>query len=228
MASSIVLMSSVEVSAQAVQHVSQHQAQGLDQNLPEVLVYQGYGDTVIDFRGLNESVRQINIGDGSRLVFNSDDPSCLSHAAGRTDATCNARILYLKQIKPIVIDELYTSPYTELKAVTDNNIYTFKIVYSSAPPTSSIYKLQPYQEPKPGGKNDSVVDNYVTLRKGYLAGVEKGYINEELGQVIQNFLQKVYDGKPLLEAAAEEGLSEEAVDKLKLLGTLEDGSLGMN
>lgn len=214
-----------QVLAGAVEHIKQSQAQGLGTETVSVSTYRGYGDTIVDFRDLGETIRQINIGDGSRLVVNSDDPNCISHAAARSDRTCQAQILYLKQIKPIVIDELYTSGWTELKATTDENIYIFRIIYSSSAPGKTIYKLQPDMTEDPLATKDSLLDRYVVLRRGYREGLKKNYINEELASRIDSFLQKVYKGTSVSEAAKEAGISEQAVEKLELLGQLSDETL---
>lgn len=216
----IVAAMSSSALADAVEYVKQSQAQGLGAEAVKVSTYQGYGDTIVDFRDLGETIRQINIGDGSRLVVNSDDPNCISHAAARSDRSCEAQILYLKQIKPIVIDELYTSGWTELKAMTDENIYVFRIEYSSSAPGVTIYKLQPDITEDPLATKDSLLDRYLVLRRGYREGLKKNYINEELARRIDSFLQMVYKGTQVGEAAGEAGISEEAVKKLELLGQL--------
>lgn len=209
--------------ANSIQYISQRQAQGLANNLPEIFLHKGYGDTIIDFRELDEVVRQVNIGDSSQMAINSDDPECLSQAASGVSRACEARIIYLKQMKPIVFDGLYTSPWTELKAITDINIYVFKVKYSPHPPKNTVYKLKADKVVNP--TKNSLLDNYLVLRRGYILAREKEYIGIELEQRIEKFLQIVYEGVSIKEAARQQGISQEAVEKLELLGKLNDGSL---
>jgi len=217
---SIVLALSAQAIAGGVEHIGKRQAQGLSANPPQVYLHKGYGDTLIDFRGIKEYVRQVNLGDNSRIVINSDDPTCLSSVAQRSEKPCQAKILYLKQIEPMVVEGLYTAPWTELKAITDNHTYVFKILYKPGSPKKTIYKIMEDGTDKEG--NPSLLDQYFVMRQGYTFGREQGYITDQLREPLGNFLEAVRGGTTVADAAKQHNISENAVKKLELLGQMQE------
>lgn len=217
---SISLALCTQALAGGVKYIGQRQAQGLSANPPQVSLHKGYGDTLIDFRGINEFVRQVNLGDNSRIVINSDDPTCLSSIAQRSEKPCQAKILYLKQIEPIVVEGLYTAPWTELKVITDNHTYVFKIVYKPGSPKNTIYKVMEDGADKEG--QPSLLDQYFVMRQGYTFGREQGYITDQLKEPLGNFLEAVRGGTTVAEAALQHNISEKAVKKLELLGKMQE------
>ncbi len=217
---SISLALCTEALAGGVQHIGKRQAQGLSGTPAQVSLHKGYADTLIDFRGINEYVRQVNLGDNSRIVINSDDPTCLSSIAQRSENPCQAKILYLKQIEAMPVEGLYTAPWTELKVITDNHIYVFQIVYKSGSPKKTIYKVMEDGTDKEG--QPSLLDQYFVMRQGYTFGREQGYITDQLREPLGNFLEAVRGGTNVAEAAKQHNISENAVKKLELLGQMQE------
>lgn len=218
LSTSIALSISTQVIASGVEYIRQSQAQGLSGTPPSVHLHKGYGDTLIDFREIEGYVRQVNIGDSSRIVMNSDDPNCLSSMAKRGNKPCEAQILYLKQIEPIRVEGLYTAPWTELKVITDNSIYVFKIVYDPNPPKNTVYKLM-----EDGVDNEgqpSLLDEYLVMRRGYSFGREQGYITDKIARPLKAFLEEVRGGMTVNEAAEKHSISQNAIKKLSLLGEI--------
>ena len=217
---SISLALCAQAVAGGVKYIGQRQAQGLSGSPSEVHLHKGYADTLVDFREINEYVRQVNLGDNSRILINSDDPTCLNSIAKRSTKPCEAKILYLKQIEATKIDGLYTAPWTELKVVTDNNIYVFKIVYNPRPPKNTIYKIIESRTDKEN--SPSLLDQYFVMRRGYSFGREQGYITQQLEKPLSDFLEAVRGGNTVTEAALQHNISENAVKKLELLGQMQE------
>ena len=217
---SISLALCTEALAGGVQHIGKRQAQGLSGTPAQVSLHKGYADTLIDFRGIDEYVRQVNLGDNSRILINSDDPTCLSSAAQRSEKVCQAKILYLKQIKATPVEGSYTAPWTTLNVITDSHTYVFRIFYKSGSPEKTIYKVMEDGTDKEG--QPSLLDQYFVMRQGYTFGREQGYIPDQLREPLGNFLEAVRGGTTVADAAKQYNISEKAVKKLELLGHMQE------
>lgn len=207
-------------------------AQGLSGSVVQVRVYPGSGQTVINFRPTGERIRQVTLGDSSKVILNSDDPECLAPLQG-SDRPCQATVLYLKRIKlppqvqnSLVASGLPTASKTRLTVLTDNeNPYIFEIVYADGEPEYSIVAIKPEvkvtQNTRPNTLATAVTDvnRLEVLDRGYQVALSHKTVPLELSTRIRKFLSLMQSGTRVEQAASESGISMQVVFKLAELGS---------
>ncbi len=199
----------------------------------QIKVYPGSGQTVINFRPTGERVRQVTLGDSSKLSLNSDDPGCLAPKTEHDNEQrrCNATVLYLRQINlppkvqaAMLASGLPTAPKTRLTVLTDNDYpYIFEIIYALGSPEYSVVTIKPEvpQSPRPRILTTPTVpaiNRSEILSKGYQVALERQTVPLELDTRIRNFLSLVRSGTPVEQAAQLAGISMQVVSKLAELG----------
>lgn len=221
--------------------VPARRAQGLAGTIVPIKVHPGFGQTLINFRLTGERVRQVTLGDSSKVTLSSDDPECLTSKAPDDNSIngavrCNATVLYLKRIdlpkkiqQALIDTGLPTAPKTRLTVLTDNkNPYIFEIVYASGEPEYSVVAIEPDVTPE---RFDTFsvpqlnTFNRETLSRGYQVALERRTIPQELNSRITNFLTLIQIGNPVEQAASKSGISMQVVYKLLELGNSPQRSL---
>ena len=222
-----------EQSQSPVFTIPARRAQGLSGSIVQVKVYPGFGHTIINFRPTGERVRQVTLGDSSKVALNSDDPGCLVHKIENEseERRCNATVLYLRQINlppkvqaAMLASGLPTAPKTRLTVLTDNDYpYIFEIIYALGSPEYSVVTIKPEvpQSPRPRTLPTLTVpaiNRPEILSKGYQVALERQTVPLELDTRIRNFLSLVRSGTPVEQAAQLAGISMQVVSKLAELG----------
>jgi hypothetical protein len=211
--------------------VSARRAQGLSGAIVPISVYSGFGQTIINFRPTKEQIRQVTLGDSSKVALNSDDPECLVNKADSEARRCHATVLYLRRIdlpqqfQTALIDSgLPTAPKTRLTVLTDNdNPYIFEITYADGEPEYSVVTIQPDAAGSDRQSNSTpvmtnAIDRLNVLLRGYQIALEQKIVSLELDTRIRNFLSLVQANAPVEQAAYTAGISMQVVSKLAELG----------
>ncbi|OWY64101.1 hypothetical protein B7486_49170 [cyanobacterium TDX16] len=211
--------------------VAARRAQGLSGSIVPVKVYRGFGQTIINFRPTKEQIRQVTLGDSSKVALNSDDPECLVNKAESEAHRCHATVLYLRRIdlpqqfQTALIDSgLPTAPKTRLTVLTDNdNPYIFEITYADGEPEYSVVTIQPDATGSDRQSNSTsvmttAIEHLNVLSRGYRIALEQKIVPLELDTRIRNFLSLVQANAPVDRAAYTAGISTQVVSKLAELG----------
>ena len=210
------LQASAQSKVQPVRSVSAQQAQGLAGEIVEVKVHPArWGNTVLNFRPTNESVRQVSLGIPERITLSSDDPECLSSEASRSGRErCEASVLYLQQSPGSEKEPIAASRMTIL---TDKHLYLFKLLLTNSAPEYYALEIKPENQPAQAAL--TTLEQLETLLRGVKVATERNYLaNPELAGRVQHFIQLLREGKEIETSANSAGISLNAVRKLEQLG----------
>lgn len=140
-------------------------AQGITSNGIDLKVSKGYGVT-INFIPTGEVIKQVWIGDPSRIGFTSNGDLCQKNAEQECSNT-GATVLFLRQIKPIDFPHLTSSSdgSTQITVITSGSDgqkqYQFKLIPATGKPSYTSLIVKPDSErPAPvllANKQPSVV-----------------------------------------------------------------------
>ncbi|MEA5566640.1 hypothetical protein [Anabaena sp. UHCC 0399] len=124
-------------------------AQGRQSKAVELRVWKGYGVT-INFIPTGEKIKQVWIGDPSRMSFTSNGNLCPKDA--NQDCNGGATVLFLRQIQPINFPHLTSSRdgSTQITILTigvdGQKQYQFKLIPASGQPAYTSLVIQPESE----------------------------------------------------------------------------------
>ncbi|MBD2511436.1 hypothetical protein [Nostoc sp. ATCC 53789] len=139
LAATLLLINSHQVLAGSVRTVY---SQDVDSNFLELKIWKGYGLT-INLMPTGETIKQVWIGDPSRITFTSNGGLCPKQS---NDSECvggKATVIFLRQIDPIKFPVTSSSNgSTQITLLTNEKQYQFKIVPASGNPayTSLVIK----------------------------------------------------------------------------------------
>lgn len=152
---SLLFLSPIQVLAgSGARTVYQKEAQGINSGGIELKVWQGYGLT-INFIPTGETIKQVWIGDPSRISFTSNgslcqktDNSSLNDSASNCGQV-NATVIFLRQIKPISFPNMTNSidGSTQITVITSGSDgqkqYQFKLIPATGQPSYTSLVIKP-------------------------------------------------------------------------------------
>lgn len=124
-------------------------AQGIQSKTVELRVWKGYGVT-INFIPTGETIKQVWIGDPSRISFTSNGDLCPKDAS--QDCNGGATVLFLRQIQPINFPNMTSSRdgSTQITILTigaeGQKQYQFKLIPASGQPAYTSLVIKPESE----------------------------------------------------------------------------------
>ncbi|MBD2534474.1 hypothetical protein H6G97_35265 [Nostoc flagelliforme FACHB-838] len=148
LAATLLLINSHQVLAGSVRTVY---SQDVDSNFLELKICQGYGLT-INLMPTGEVIKQVWIGDPSRITFTSNGNLCQKSNDNSNDSNCsqgNATVLFLRQITPIKFANLTSSSdgNTQITIITSGSEgqkqYQFKLVPATGSPSYTSLVIKP-------------------------------------------------------------------------------------
>ncbi|MCC5603934.1 hypothetical protein [Nostoc favosum] len=148
LAATLLLINSHQVLAGSVRTVSY---QDVDSNFLELKIWKGYGLT-INLMSTGEVIKQVWIGDPSRITFTSNGNLCQKSNDNSNDSNCsqgNATVLFLRQITPIKFANLTSSSdgNTQITIITSGSDgqkqYQFKLIPATGSPSYTSLVIKP-------------------------------------------------------------------------------------
>ncbi|MBC1281269.1 hypothetical protein GNF10_36465 [Nostoc sp. UCD121] len=148
LAATLLLINSHQVLAGSVRTVY---SQDVDSNFLELKIWKGYGLT-INLMSTGEVIKQVWIGDPSRITFTSNGNLCQKSNDNSNDSNCsqgNATILFLRQITPIKFANLTSSSdgNTQITIITSGSDgqkqYQFKLIPATGSPSYTSLMIKP-------------------------------------------------------------------------------------
>ena len=123
-------------------------AQGIQSNGVELKVWRGYGVS-INFIPTGETIKQVWIGDPSRIGFTSNGDLCQKNDSNTECANTGATVLFLRQIKPVNFPNMTNSAdgSTQITVITNGSDgqkqYQFKITPATGQPSYTSLVIKP-------------------------------------------------------------------------------------
>lgn len=154
---SLLVLSPVPALADGARTVYSQDAQGINSVGVELKVWRGYGLT-INFIPTGEVIKQVWIGDPSRISFTSNGSLCQkTRNSSNNDSTDNcgndgATVIFLRQIKPISFPNMTTSSdgSTQITIITSGSDgqkqYQFKLIPATGQPNYTSLVIKPDSE----------------------------------------------------------------------------------
>ncbi len=213
--------------AQSAWSIPARQAQGYFGPAPVLMVPPGMGLN-LSLIQTEETIKKAWLEDPSRITIDADGSLC-SALESETES-CNdsgAKVLHLKQIKPLNFPQLPPSPQgTLLSLVTEapsgsREIYHFQIKYGLANPQYHTVRIIPE---KPIATVVSLSEAQrtllVDLEKGLATAVERKQIQPQgpMWQAVRKFISLVRNGSNSEAAAQSAGIKLSVVSKLAEMG----------
>ncbi|MBD2492126.1 hypothetical protein [Aulosira sp. FACHB-615] len=146
---SIILINPGQVLAIPVRTIYSQDAQSIQSNGVELRIWKGYGVT-INFIPTGEIIKQVWIGDPSRISFTSNGNLCPKET--NQDCDGGATVLFLRQIQPINFPHLTSSQdgNTQITILTTGNDgqkqYQFKLIPATGQPQYTSLIIKPDSE----------------------------------------------------------------------------------
>ena len=134
--------------------VYQREAQGINSAGIELKVWRGYGLT-INFIPTGETIKQVWIGDPTRISFTSNGSLCQktdNSSSNDSTSNCgqaNATVIFLRQIKPISFPNMTNSSdgSTQITVITSGSDgqkqYQFKLIPATGQPLYTSLVIKP-------------------------------------------------------------------------------------
>jgi len=149
----LVLSQSQVLASSGARIVYSQDAQGVNSVGIELKVWQGYGVT-INFIPTGEVIKQVWIGDPSRISFTSNGNLCQKNSNSSNDSTDNcgndgATVLFLRQIKPLKFPNMTNSVdgSTQITVITIGDVgqkqYQFKLTPATGQPAYTSLIIKP-------------------------------------------------------------------------------------
>ncbi|MHC5722963.1 MAG: hypothetical protein ACYT04_26055 [Nostoc sp.] len=152
---SLLVLSPIQVLAgSGARTVYQKEAQGINSAGIELKVWRGYGLT-INFIPTGESIKQVWIGDPTRISFTSNGSLCQktdNSSSNDSTSNCgqvNATVIFLRQIKPINFPNITNSSdgSTQITIITSGGDgqkqYQFKLIPATGQPSYTSLVIKP-------------------------------------------------------------------------------------
>lgn len=146
---SLMLVNSGQVVLANTRTIYAQDAQGMQSKTVELRVWKGYGVT-INFIPTGETIKQVWIGDPSRISFTSNGDLCPKDAS--QDCHGGATVLFLRQIQPINFPNMTSSRdgSTQITILTigaeGQKQYQFKLIPASGQPAYTSLVIKPESE----------------------------------------------------------------------------------
>ncbi|MCG6133988.1 MAG: hypothetical protein MET45_04920 [Nostoc sp. LLA-1] len=151
----LVVFNSAKALASSTRVVYSQDAQGITASGIDLKVWSGYGLT-INFIPSGEIIKQVWIGDPTRISFTSNGGLCQKMESNQECTNAGATVLFLRHIQPIKFPHLTSSSdgSTQLTILTSGaegqKQYQFKLTPSTGQPSYTSLIIKPDSErPKP-------------------------------------------------------------------------------
>ncbi|MBD2531907.1 hypothetical protein H6G97_20890 [Nostoc flagelliforme FACHB-838] len=145
---SLLIFSPTQALAIPARVVYSQDAQGINSSGIDLKVWSGYGLT-INFIPTGEIIKQVWIGDPSRISFTSNGDLCQKNTSNQDCTNAGATVLFLRHIKPIDFPNITSSGdgSTQITILTSGTNgqkqYQFKLIPSTGKPTYTSLVIKP-------------------------------------------------------------------------------------
>jgi hypothetical protein len=145
---SLLIFSPTQTLAIPARVVYSQDAQGINSSGIDLKVWSGYGLT-INFIPTGEIIKQVWIGDPSRISFTSNGDLCQKNTSNQDCTNAGATVLFLRHIKPIDFPNITSSGdgSTQITILTNGTNgqkqYQFKLIPSTGKPTYTSLVIKP-------------------------------------------------------------------------------------
>ncbi|MBD2505669.1 hypothetical protein [Anabaena azotica] len=221
------------IAAPVVRTIQQSQASGTSAKLQTINVWNGHG-VAISFYEIGETIKKVWLDDPSQILIDTD--GCLSGL----DQSCSnpgAGLIHLRRIKRVNIPGLPQTSTTLLTVVTqsqsgDRKTYSFRLATSNGTPKYSQVvitsgEVTVAQTPLPQKPQSSLIKTQQTInqiRGGIAIAIKNGQMNyqDELHKRLQTLIGYLQSGDDIPTAANKSSVSQELVNKLIGLSSVEE------
>ncbi|UKP01040.1 hypothetical protein [Nostoc sp. UHCC 0870] len=146
---SLIIVNCGQAALANIRTIYAQDGQGRQSKAVELKVWEGYGVT-INFIPTGETIKQVWIGDPSRMSFTSNGNLCPKNSS--QDCNGGATVLFLRQIQPIKFPHLTSSRDggTQITILTSGaegqKQYQFKLIPASGQPAYTSLVIKPESE----------------------------------------------------------------------------------